>query len=256
MKSANVELFPAPDGHVAVQLSDFHEPNNGNTLCGIALLDSKNLMLDQFEGMTGFGAFGCWNAASSVFVLRAGRHDCVFLYNVFENAFGLVRVSSGSCLKIQFVESDVLSFEVSAESLAVANSQFVFGGGLAEFPVERFRSPDRLQLKIGGLVWHSRNQLSRFVQILDNLPLLHMNLVPDGFFEFKGIFPETTTDKINGRLMSIWHLEHFAKYGDTQASVWLDKVKKMAGERLNPQHSVVRYLGELRRELPPQVAKS
>ena len=256
VKNPNVELFPAPDGHVAVQLSDFHEPNNGNTLCRIALVDFTNRMLDQFEGLTGFGAFGCWNSASSVFILPAGRHDCVFLYNVFEKSFGLVRVSSGSYLKITFVESDTFEIGVLADSLAAANSQFVFGGGLAEFPIERFRTPDRLRLRIGMLVWHSRNQLSHLGQILDKLPLLNMNLVPDGFFEFNGKFPETTVDKINGRLMTIWHLESFTEYGDPQASAWLDDVKKIAGDRLNRQHSVMRYLGELRRELPLPLAKS
>lgn len=256
VKTQSKELFPSPNGCFAVQLSNFREPNNGNVLCNFALLDSRSVVIDPFEELVAFGAFGCWSNDSMFFVLSAGRGDCIFLYDVSKNVFGVIRIVSDAYLVMCFGNTGSLEIGVSPDSLAAANCQHVVGGGLSEYPAERFKSPDTLRLDIYQLDWHPRAQFSQLIKILESLPMLDMRLKPDGFFEFKGKFPETTLDKISGRLLSVWQLERFAKYGDLQATRWLDEVKRLAGDRLRSQHSIMRYLGELSRETPPPTERA
>lgn len=248
-----IHVRPSPDRRHAMVFSHGSEMTMMNMRYFFTLFDRKGGMLDKFEPAAAVDNHCAWSADSRlVAVPIAIKHEALFIADVERSMFAVIRLSNRQC-RFRFDGAKALRIEFDREQLAAINSDRVFSGDKAAWPIRRFRAPAPRSVKEGSLDWHPRTAMARLPRLVAAAALLDMEPVPDGFYPFRGRYPASTTDVYNGRPMEVAHLVAFAEFGDRQAQRWLAPIKKKAkaGKSVSQWDPVSKHLGRRTRTVDP-----
>jgi len=249
-----VDVFPAPDGSRAIAFSHGWEVTMMNWSYCFTLLDRGGRIEDLYEPLRAVHPICEWSPDSRLAAVPvAPGEEALFIADVKARRFAFVRLPNRQC-RHRFDGPRRLRLEFDPDQLAAMNAQAVFGGGKAQFPVERFRAPAPQVVDVKQLDWQPAGAMKALKKALAAAPLVELAAVRDGFHPFTGPYPASTTASINGRKLEVWHLLAFARHGDRQAQAWLDELEKRAkqkGVEISPWEPVSRYLGKRKREIAP-----
>lgn len=239
----DVRSVPSPKGKHAVVFSHGYEVTMMNYQYFVTLFDG-NTIASLLEPLRPVHAECVWSADSKRFALPVAWSDeAIFVYDVTKAIFCAIRVSTRR-VKFSLKEAGLLHIQFDPEQLRMMN----LNDGRSQMPVERFKAPKQVKVKLAEQIWYPEHDLKRLGELMPGFPMIDMEAITDGYFPFKGKFPASTTAQINGRKLEIFHLVAFADCGDAQSKKWLEEIRKKADKReISPWDPVSKYLGKQKR---------
>lgn len=217
------------------------------------LLDENSNMIDGFEPLTTYGTNTIhWNDESTMFVIAIDQFNYgYFFVKVPELEFAFIKVPNPYPLDVCF-ENNLFVLSYNDNSLSTKNSVQTFGGGALEIPSKIYLKPQDLQIPLGRLTFYPRARLCDFELLTQKDDEYQMEPIDGGFRDFKGKFPQHTSEIYNTRQFEVYQLEAFAEYSDPQSIQWLDDIKKKTNGNYSKWKKVADYIGHQKRRIPLQ----
>jgi hypothetical protein len=244
----NIESRVSPDNQFSFLFSHSREVSMMAYECLFTLTENNETIVDNFEPLTAIAEYySCWKPDSTAFALALSRFAFGYLLvKVPSLELGFIRVFNPYPLEVAFIGE---SFRISYkdESVRLTNSTATFMGGEMEIPKKIYTKPKDIVIDLNDIVFYPRTGLNRLEELTDNQPLYNLELIEEGFREFKGVFPQNTKQIYNTRQLDVYQLEAFAEYGDAVSQTWLDEIKTKTNGDYSPWDNVFDYLGFLER---------
>jgi hypothetical protein len=238
----------SPNSKFSLLFSHSREGSMMNYECLFTLTENSESIIDNFEPLTAIADYySCWKADSTVFALALSRFAFGYLLvKVPSLELGFIRVFNPYPLEVAFIGE---SFRISYkdDSVRLTNSMATFKAGETEIPKKIYTKPKDVVIDLNDINFYSRVELDRLGELTADQPLYNLELIEDGFREFKGIYPQNTKQIYNTRQLEIYHLEAFAEYGDPVSVAWIDEIRAKTNGDYSRWDKVYDYLGFLQR---------
>jgi len=245
----------SPDKRLTAIVFDAREYAMGWWDARLVLVDASGAVVEDFGGLfIETASKPAWSADSKwlAFPTRTNGADgaAPFVYlawHVARNRFGVVPVTNPYPLSVGFVAPGTLRLRISPSQVEAANVREVFGGGISEAPVRRFRADRPVEIALRSLAMHAQEEIPSLAQLAAKEPPIDLALRPAGFHPYRGPGLKSSTQRINGRPLEGHHLEDFAEWGDEVAKAWLAEVRDRMKKRYDRWAPVGSILGARKR---------
>lgn len=240
----------SPDKNYFIRIGSTYEYTYGITSAvTFHLLDKHKEVIFDFRPLAAEAKDCKWSKDSRYIVAAARCNDFngVCVIDLQKKKFGLVNFKNSPQIEVKLVDSTKVCVRADSDQLKARNNTATFGAGPAEFPCIRYRGEQPVILDINDLVYKKLENISHAASLFSKAKTHTVRIIKDGFHPFKGLLPQSTTQKFNTRQMEVFHLELFAAYGDKVSAKWLKEVKQLSKGKYSPWDHVSNYLGKRKR---------
>ena len=231
--NVETDVVYSPDNNLKIVFSHFFEVRMGADEGLFSIFDRQDSIIKNFEPLKALSFRNCsWSHDSKHFSL-AIRVDNIYGYFIVDIAtlnFAFVKVANPYPLCVDFSE-DTLVINYRDEQLDLANSDKLVDEKTTELPYKLFCKPEEIKLGIESLTFYSIDKLQSITRLTEFDKEYKLELVDNGFAEFKGRFPQDTISGYNGRPFVVYQLETFAEYGDKVSQHWLKLIKEKTNNK-------------------------
>lgn len=246
----NMIAVPSPDNRLKVVFSYFRETRMGANEYLFSIFDNQDTIIKNFEPLRAINTRNClWFNDSTFFSLaiRAYEKYGYILVDAKTLNFAFIKVSNPYPLCINFAENKLV-IAYKNEQFDLANSSKLVNGKTTELPYKRFKKPEEINLKLESLTFYPIDELQNICKLTELDKEYKLDLIDEGFAEFKGKLPQNTVDGYNGRPFEVYQLETFAEYGDKVSQFWLKLIKEKTNNTYSSWSKVSDYIGKLKRK--------
>ena len=242
--SEEIKTHLSPDQSMKLVISHCWNYKPGSNPGLFHLLDFSDNIIESFKPHTTNGHLA-WTKDSRYLAIDIGENQKGIL--VIDTMLMQAALIRTNCRDFH-IENEKIVISISEKFMERINSDLLIGGGTSQLPRIKYEKPTDLAFPINSLPFYPKSNIPAIFKLTEKQKEVILDPIANGFWEFKGSFPQNTVDGFNNRDFEMYQLETFAAYGDAQSLKWLEEIKAM-NKPYEKWDKVVDYLGERKRDV-------